>query len=153
MIGFLWAAVGGAGTALPAILDRRSLHDFFRPLTVVLVLLAVLHFVEEPFARAIQSQVDVEPGGISGWQRHESALYWFDADWIAALVTVIGILAFDLVDRSFGKSLWLPVFAAVGGAIGYAVQAANRAGPLVGGLHGHPGPHPGATIFNSIATC
>jgi len=124
VIGFLWAALGGAGTALPAILDRRSLLDFFRPLTVVLALLAVLHFVEEPFARAIQSQIDVEPGGISGWQRHESALYWFDTDWIAALVAIIGLLAFDLVDRHFGKSLWLPVFGAAGGAIGYAAQAA-----------------------------
>ena len=39
-------------------------------------------------------------------------------------MAVIGLLAFDLVDRHFGKSLWLPVFAAVGGGIGYAVQAA-----------------------------
>ncbi len=123
VIGFLWAALGGAGTALPAVLDRRSLLDFFRPLTVVLALLAVLHFVQEPFARAIQSQVDVQSGGITGWQRHESALYWFDTNWIEALVTLIGLLAFDLVDRHFGKSLWLPVFAAVGGALGYAVQA------------------------------
>jgi hypothetical protein len=123
VIGFLWAALGGAGTALPALLDRRSLCDLFRPLCVVLALLAVLYFVEDPVARAIQSQFDVHLGSIEGWQRHDSAFYWFDSNWIDALVVVIGLLAFDLVDRHFGKSLWLPVFAALGGLAGYLAQA------------------------------
>src|SRR5262249_38166643 len=35
VIGFLWAAMGGAGTALPACLDRDRLKEFFVPLTVV----------------------------------------------------------------------------------------------------------------------
>jgi hypothetical protein len=123
-IGFLWAALGGAGTALPAVLDRRSLCDLFRPLSVVLALLALLYFVEDPAARAIQSQFDTQLGSIGGWQRHESAFYWFDSNWLDALVVVIGLLAFDLIDRHFGKSLWLPVFAAVGGLAGYLTQAA-----------------------------
>jgi hypothetical protein len=121
-IGFLWAAVGGAGTALPAVLDRRSLCDLFRPLSVVLALLAVMYFVEEPFAQAIQSQIGVRTANITGWQRHDSVLYWFDTNWLDALAAVIGLLAFDLVDRRFGKSLWLPIFAAIGALIGHIVQ-------------------------------
>src|SRR5438093_12243691 len=35
VIGFLWAAIGGAGTALPALLDRDRLTEFFIPLSVV----------------------------------------------------------------------------------------------------------------------
>ena len=124
LIGFLWAALGGAGTALPAILDRRSLCDLFRPLSLILALLALLYLVEDPAARALQSQFDAQLGGTLGGQRHESAFYWFDANWLDALVVVIGLLAFDLVDRHFSKSLWLPVFAAIGGLIGYLTQAA-----------------------------
>jgi hypothetical protein len=121
-IGFLWAALGAAGTALPAVLERRSLNDLFRPLCVVLALLAILYFVEEPAARAIQSQFDTNVGSINGWQRHESALYWFDSNWLDVVVVVIGLLAFDLVDRHFRKGLWLPVFAAIGGLVGYLSQ-------------------------------
>jgi hypothetical protein len=126
VIGFLWAALGGAGTALPAVLDRRDLCDLFRPLCVVLALLALLYFVEDPTARAIQSQFDTQAGSIVGWHRHESALYWFDSNWLDALVVIIGLCAFDLVDRRFGNSLWLPVFAAVGGLVGYLAQAAIK---------------------------
>src|SRR6185295_19214001 len=35
VIGFLWAAMGGAGTALPALLDRERLTEFFVPLSVL----------------------------------------------------------------------------------------------------------------------
>jgi hypothetical protein len=134
-IGFLWAAVGGAGTALPAVLDRRSLCELFRPLSVVLAMLAVLYFVEDPFAQAIQSQVDVHTVSITGSQRHDSALYWFDSNWIDALVAVIALLAFDLVDRRFGKSLWLPVFAALGGLIGHFVQVGIARAGLSEAVH------------------
>src|SRR5437764_12928181 len=35
VIGFLWAAMGGAGAALPAFLTREQLTEFFAPLTAV----------------------------------------------------------------------------------------------------------------------
>src|SRR4029078_5384437 len=37
VIGFLWAASGGAGTALPAWLTQKELREFFVPLTAVFV--------------------------------------------------------------------------------------------------------------------
>src|SRR2546423_5426962 len=36
-IGFLWAAMGGAGATLPAFLTRERLTEFFIPLTAVVV--------------------------------------------------------------------------------------------------------------------
>ena len=37
LLGFLWAAFGGAGTALPACLDRERLTGLFAPMTAVFV--------------------------------------------------------------------------------------------------------------------
>src|SRR5438477_3684530 len=37
VIGFLWAAIGGAGTALPAFLNRARLTEFFAPLTAIFI--------------------------------------------------------------------------------------------------------------------
>jgi hypothetical protein len=37
LIGFFVAAMGGAGTALPAVLDRERLTEFFAPLTAVFI--------------------------------------------------------------------------------------------------------------------
>lgn len=37
VIGFLWGALGSAGTTLPAVLSRENLTTFFPPLLVVFV--------------------------------------------------------------------------------------------------------------------
>src|SRR6266852_5883693 len=76
VIGFLWAAMGGAGTALPAFLSRERLTEFFAPLTAVFVgwtlqdIVAAAWFRENPDFR------------------HQSPLYWYDTDWLAALVAI-----------------------------------------------------------------
>ncbi|MGE3315010.1 MAG: hypothetical protein AB7O26_07815 [Planctomycetaceae bacterium] len=123
LIGFLWAAVGTAGTALPAVLTRKNLQDLFKPLTMLLGVWAVLYFVERPLTRLAQSQLaahflEVMPLQ-NVTQRHELALYWFDSDWIAAAVFLAAILAYDLIDRKFQNGLWLPVFALAGAAFGF----------------------------------
>jgi hypothetical protein len=129
VIGFLWAALGGAGTALPAVLDRKSLCDLFRPLSLLLALWCVLYFVEKPLTQMVQKQFELRFSAAHAAQRHESVLYWLDSDWLPVLVILCGILVFDLVDRRFTHSLWLPVFAAVGTGLGWlASLALFRAG-------------------------
>src|SRR5260221_9746242 len=64
VIGFLWAAMGGAGTALPALLDRQRLTEFFVPVTAVFVAWT-LQDVAENWIIAINPDF-----------RHESPLYW-----------------------------------------------------------------------------
>jgi hypothetical protein len=98
VIGFCWAALGGAGTALPACLDRDRLTGLFPP--VLAVLLAwCLQGVLVPWIA----------GASSGARRHESILYWYDTNWLAALVGPAAVLALAGVRRriDWGTSLVL----------------------------------------------
>ena len=80
-IGFLWAALGAAGTLLPATLDRRGLTALYRPLLWILASWVVLDLVE-PLIEARLERFDTNR------HRHESPLYWFDADWLPALTAL-----------------------------------------------------------------
>jgi hypothetical protein len=133
VIGFLWAALGGAGTAIPATFDRKSLCEIFSPLTVLLSLWVVLYLVEDPLTRIVQAQFGLQIDPASGARRHESLFYWLDSDWFPAFVLLVGILVFDLVDRRFTHSLSLPAFIGVGGVLGYfAHLGLTRAGLIDG---------------------
>jgi hypothetical protein len=94
VIGFLWAALGGAGTALPAVADRRRLTDLFPVVSLVFVFWWLQGLVIEPWLHS------------SGY-----SLNWFDTDWLAALLAVVAALLLMLVrcrvDRSAGLVLSL----------------------------------------------
>jgi len=120
LIGFLWAALGGAGTALPAVLDRGSLTEMFKPLALLIALWALMYFALEP----IENRFAPVPDGNT---RQASPLYWLDSDWLTAAVILAGILLFDLVDRRFQKIAHLVVLAAFGAALGFAAQWALKA--------------------------
>jgi hypothetical protein len=83
VIGFLWAALGGAWTALPGCLDRDRLTSLFPPTLTVFVawffknLLLPYFFVQLPPDR-----------------RHESPLYWHDTSWVDALTALIALAVF-----------------------------------------------------------
>src|SRR5439155_10214088 len=82
----------GAGTALPAVLDRERLTEFFAPLTAVFVAWCLQDFAENRL-------VAVNPDF-----RHESLLYWNDTDWLAALLAIVAILVLALVRRRLDKA-------------------------------------------------
>ncbi len=92
LIGFLWASLGGAGTALVATLDRRRLTELFRPLLWVLAILTLLHVVLPELLTRVQKLE-------GAMRRQDSALYWFDGDWLSAVVLLCGLLVYDLADR------------------------------------------------------
>jgi len=115
LIGFLWAALGGGGTALPAVLDRRRLEGLFPAL---LVAFAALH-VPEVVAGIVNDAAAV--GG--AMKRQDSPLYWLDSDWLQAVAAVVAMLAYDLVDRRFARSGELLLLGVTGGACGAAIQA------------------------------
>jgi len=99
LIGFLWAAMGGAGTALPAFLSRERLTEFFTPLTAVFA------------AWWLQQTVVGLLATHSAEFRHEDPLYWYDTDWLEVLVAMVAVLLLAgwrrRLDRASALMLWM----------------------------------------------
>lgn len=101
VIGFLWGGLGGAGTALPAVMERGQLTELIRPMCWVFGAWMVQDLVVFPLFEHWEDAYSAT------WSRQESPLYWFDADWIQATTAVIAMCLFDLWERSFlNKSRW-----------------------------------------------
>ena len=125
--GGLWCGMGAAGTALAASMPLQRLTRMFTPLCFVLAALCLRHYIEEPLEEFL-----VPPGSDTGdetWARHKSPLYWFDADWLQALMALMGVCLYDLYDRLRMKHqkvidhpVWVIPFAAAGAGIGYGIQ-------------------------------
>ena len=107
VIGFLWAAMGGAGTALPVFLDRRELTGFFPPLSAVFIAWWLQDIGEAWFIR------------VSSEYRQESPLYWYDTDWLAALLAIVSVLVFALIQRRWSSASSLVLHMALGWWIGF----------------------------------
>jgi hypothetical protein len=88
VIGFLWGALGGAGTALPACLDRERLTSLFAPTIAV--------FVAWTFQDIVVPRIERIESAAS---RHESFLYWYDTDWIAAFLAIVAVLVLAAIRR------------------------------------------------------
>src|SRR6266850_1579699 len=109
LIGFLWAAMGGAGAALPAFLTRERLTEFFLPLTVVFAAWTLQDFV-------VPRWFPEDPAF-----RQNSALYWYDTDWVAVLVAIVAVLGLAMVRRRIGLASSLILHMAVGWWVGFLV--------------------------------
>lgn len=116
VIGFLWGGMGGAGTAFPAVADRDRLTELVRPLCWIFVAWLVVTVAGVPLIEHWESRE------AATWQRHESVLYWFDADWVPAFTAIAALFLFDLWDRRFKNAIWLPLLAVFGAALGFAIQ-------------------------------
>src|SRR5437867_12635925 len=107
VIGFLWAAIGGAGAALPAFLNRDRLTELFVPLIVVF---AAWTLQDIAIATWFAENPDF---------RHQSPLYWYDTDWLAALVAILAVLVLALVRRRLDGASSLILHMAVGWGISF----------------------------------
>src|SRR5262249_14657681 len=104
VIGFLWGAIGGAGTALPAFLNRERLAEFFVPLTAIFCAWWADNFVEDhlldpdkmPFAK-------------------------YDTDWTSALVAIVVVLIRFAVRRRLDQAERLILYMAVGWWVAFLV--------------------------------
>jgi hypothetical protein len=52
-IGFLWASMGGAGTALPAVLDRNKLTELFKPMLFIFATWFAMGLMVGPLSRLL----------------------------------------------------------------------------------------------------
>ncbi|HRZ17541.1 MAG TPA: hypothetical protein P5141_08265, partial [Candidatus Hydrogenedentes bacterium] len=62
-VGGLWAGMGGMGTALPAVMDRKRLEDFFVPLIFVLVPVGVHALMEDAVSAWAQQYLALDVDG------------------------------------------------------------------------------------------
>lgn len=107
VIGFLWAAIGGAGTALPAFWDRERLTELFAPLTAVFIAWLLQDLAEYWF-------VAVNPDF-----RQQSPLYWYDTNWLAAATAIGAVLVLASVRRRIDRASWLILHLAGGWWVGF----------------------------------
>jgi hypothetical protein len=104
VIGFLWAALGGAGTALPAVASRCRLVDLLPVIGVVLVLWWLQGVALEPWLRSVGVNLD-----------------WYDTDWLAALLAIVAAGATALIRRRFDQSTSLVLHLAGGWWAGFGL--------------------------------
>lgn len=102
LIGFLWGAIGGAGTALPAVLSRDRLTEFFTPLIAVFAVWMAQGKVESW----------LEPANSDF--RQQSILYWYDSDWLASLTAIATVLILAAARRKLDEASKLILFMAIG---------------------------------------
>jgi hypothetical protein len=122
LIGFLWGALGGGGTALPAVLDRQRLEGLFPPLLVACAAMSVPELV---------TSVIEDAAAVGGaMRRQDSPLYWLDSDWLQAVAAIFAMLAYDVVERRFAHSGELLVRGAAGAVAGATIQRVLHAAGL-----------------------
>ncbi len=138
VIGFLWAAMGGAGTAFPAVVEKERLTAIFRPLCWIFVFWIIFgKFLLFYFETLFPANFDAT------WSRQAAYTYWFDSDWMETTAAIVALLAFELWDNREehflrAKVLLLPVSLAIFAAFGLLVQTvlhlAGLDAPLAGAL-------------------
>jgi hypothetical protein len=155
-MGFLWAAMGGAGTVFAAVASRDQIIRIFKPMLFVFGAWLLLDIIEDPVARWLQSGVAFD----DTLTRHKNPLYWFDADYLAAFFALFGAGVYDLYDRRRVKNrLLLPAFAAGGAITGFlgqlllrTVGIENKLGAALTYLQGDPSylnPETGRQVYEA----
>jgi len=120
LIGFLWGALGGAGTALPAYLNRERLTGLLPPIVWFFAVLAIHDLTYEPLNAWLALQRGLPlPGGAQF--RQEEPLYWYDSDWTTALIGVLVPLTYRLVRRRADEGTSLMLHLAVGWWVGFLI--------------------------------
>jgi hypothetical protein len=122
-IGFMWAALGAAGTAFAAVASESRLIKFFKPLLFVFAAILIIEIIEDPVARLLQQGLSFD----DRWSRHKNPLYWFDTYYLHAFFALLGVGIYDLWERKGDRNrLYLPLFATGGAIVGWGIQALLR---------------------------
>ncbi|MDG3002199.1 hypothetical protein [Paludisphaera mucosa] len=102
VIGFLWAAPGGAGTALPAEADRDRLVELFPPILAVFAAWQVQGRLVQPWLHQ------------SGY-----SLNWYDSDWLGVSFAMAAVLIYAGVRRRVDRATSLILHMTIGWWIGF----------------------------------
>jgi hypothetical protein len=96
LLGFIWAAMGAAGTVLPAVLDSDQLASLYPPLILVLAAW-LLQDIGTDLCRMVGR-----------------SLVWHDSSWLAATVAVVAVSAYWIWCRRFNLGVSLVLHLALG---------------------------------------
>ena len=123
VIGFLWGAPGGAGSALPAFLDRARLVSLFVPTIAVFLcwlLQALFFMLTEVDEKTLIAWFGPD---IAHWLSGISldAFDWYDTDWIAALVAVVAAFGVIAMQRRVEWGTRLVLYLAIGWWLGFTI--------------------------------
>lgn len=114
VIGFLWAALGGAGTALPAFFTESIPHQSRSLLPVLFVPMCAVFI-----GWSLQAVVVDFIFAPKRMQRHESPLYWYDSDWLAALVAIVAVVIVIIIRGKIDMGTSLILYLGVGWYVGF----------------------------------
>jgi len=106
VIGFLWAAPGGAGTAFVAYADRQRLTEIFAPMTAV-------------FAAWWLQGVLIAPAIIALFG--PKSLNWYDTDWLAAGLAIVAVAILAKVRHRLDSGSILILHMAIGWWAGFLI--------------------------------
>jgi hypothetical protein len=104
VIGFLWAALGGAGTALPAVVEESFLAGLIAPMYAVFLLWWLQGVSIAPWLKGRGYNLD-----------------WYDTDWLAALLALAAVLAVAAIRRRLDGPTSLILHLAAGWWAGFLI--------------------------------
>lgn len=108
VIGFLWAFLGGAGTALPVFFTGDRLALFFAPLAAIFAGWAL---------QSVLVDLLFSGAGKSG----RAALSWYDTDWLANLVAMAAGIIVSLFRGGFDIATSLVLHLTIGWFVSFLV--------------------------------
>ena len=123
VIGFLWAAPGGAGSVWAGVVDRDRLTEFFTPLIVLFTVWAALgglsnlaEFDATKFAGYMGPTLTQAVGYF-----HDDSLSWYDSDWLAAWSAIAAMLGLAACRGRMCRASLLIFQLAVGWWLGFGL--------------------------------
>ncbi|MEX2114145.1 MAG: hypothetical protein WD845_13220 [Pirellulales bacterium] len=97
LIGFIWAAFGGAGTALPAFLNRQRLTETLIPVFFVFLAWFAQDRFFDVYLGGLQDQVGSGAITQEQFEAQTAWIDWNDTDWIGVLVAAAAALVLAVV--------------------------------------------------------
>ncbi len=121
VIGFLWAFMGGAGTALPAFLTRERLTEFLLPVICIYAVWVVHEFTYEATNAWLAGILGTTFIARGADYRQEEPLYWFDTDWTSVLLALLTVLALAAIRRRWDRASSLILHLTLGWWAGFLI--------------------------------
>ncbi|MBA4167422.1 MAG: hypothetical protein H0X41_07770, partial [Chitinophagaceae bacterium] len=118
IIGFLWAALGVAATALVAAAGPENLMKLFKVVLYVFAVWFILDLIEDPLSNMMQPASGFDHTN----SRQKNPMYWLDANYLPPCFALIAACIYDVNNRREKNLRWLPLFAIAGALAGGLIQ-------------------------------